>query len=351
MPGLWSPAWSGFAETPWALLALSALVGLAVDQRWGEPAARWHPVVWMGRVLERLAHWVAPAAGSPQARKVLGPWVRGTVAWCLLASGVVAVAWALESVLLQLPLGFAILGLGIGFKPMMAWRMLHDEVAAVGDALNTSLETGRERLSWLCSRPVDGLGAGEVRETAMETLAENLNDSVVAPVFWFLVAGLPGAALYRMANTADAMWGYRGERQGRQWGCAGKWAARADDVLSWVPARLTALCLGLAAWAVAGRSGCAMAWWPRLRSQARLTPSPNGGWPMATLALALQVRLGKPGAYVLNASGREPTQADLNMALRLARAAVVVLAVALVLLASVAVGPAFARWLAAGGGA
>ena len=91
------------------------------------------------------------------------------------------------------------------------------------------------------------LSEAQVRESAIETLAENLNDSVVAPLFWFVLLGLPGAALYRFANTADAMWGYRGVYQGQNWEWAGKWAARADDVLSWLPARLTALLLVMAA--------------------------------------------------------------------------------------------------------
>jgi adenosylcobinamide-phosphate synthase len=85
----------------------------------------------------------------------------------------------------------------------------------------------------------------QVRESAIESLAENLNDSVVAPLFWFALLGLPGAALYRFANTADAMWGYPGMRGGRYWQWAGKWAARADDVLSWLPARITALLLAV----------------------------------------------------------------------------------------------------------
>ncbi|WP_143760170.1 CobD/CbiB family cobalamin biosynthesis protein, partial [Colwellia marinimaniae] len=90
---------------------------------------------------------------------------------------------------------------------------------------------------------VQPLDATAVRESAIESLAENLSDSVIAPLFWFVLLGLPGAALYRFANTADAMWGYPGMRGGRYWQWAGKWAARADDVLSWLPARLTALLL------------------------------------------------------------------------------------------------------------
>ena len=92
----------------------------------------------------------------------------------------------------------------------------------------------------LVSRDTSSLTTSEARESAIGWSAENLNDSVVASIFWFVLFGLPGAAVYRFANTADAMWGYRGVRHGVNWECAGKWAARADDVLSWLPARLTA---------------------------------------------------------------------------------------------------------------
>jgi adenosylcobinamide-phosphate synthase len=136
-----------------------------------------------------------------------------------------------------------------------------------------------------------------------------LHDSVVAPVFWFLLLGLPGAALYRFANTADAMWGYKGVYQGRHWEWAGKWAARADDVLSWLPARLTAAALALAAGGLAPRV---------LRREARRTPSPNSGWPMAAMALGLGVCLHKPGVYALNGAGRAPQVADTAGAVRLA---------------------------------
>ena len=142
-----------------------------------------------------------------------------------------------------------------------------------------------------------------MRESALELLAENLSDSLVAPLFWFLLLGLPGAALYRFANTADAMWGYRG-----RWEWAGKWAARADDVLSFIPARLTALALLGAAAAAGGLAA--------LAREARRTASPNSGWPMAALALALGVRLGKPGVYVLNPAGAVPGPADLRRGLR-----------------------------------
>ncbi|RYF65285.1 MAG: cobalamin biosynthesis protein, partial [Comamonadaceae bacterium] len=198
--------------------------------------------------------------------------------------------------------------LGLLLKPLLAWRLLREEVQGVEDALGDSVEAGRTRLARLVSREVAPLSATAVRESAIESLAENLNDSVVAPLFWFAVAGLPGAALYRFANTADAMWGYRGARSGRVWEWAGKWAAHADDLLSWLPARLTALLLALVAWQ-----------WPRtLRAQAARTPSPNSGWPMAAMALLLGVRLAKPGVYALNERGAAAKPAHTARALRLA---------------------------------
>jgi adenosylcobinamide-phosphate synthase len=169
-----------------------------------------------------------------------------------------------------------------------------------------SLSQGRERLRWLVSRDVTDLTETQVRESAIETLAENLNDSVVAPLFWFVLLGLPGAALYRFTNTADAMWGYPGIYEGRNWLWAGKWAARADDVLGWAPARITALLLTL----VAGSLKLA-----RLRTEAARTPSPNSGWPMAAMALALDVRLGKPGGYMLHIDGRAAVLQDTGRAI------------------------------------
>ena len=191
--------------------------------------------------------------------------------------------------------------------------MLKTEVQAVEAALAESLPAGRERLRWLVSRDVAQLTESQVRESAIETLAENLNDSVVAPIFWFVLLGLPGAALYRFANTADAMWGYPGlypsDGHGRNWAWAGKWAARADDVLSYVPARLTAVLLLVVA-GVRGLTSVA-----QLRAEANKTPSPNSGWPMAAMALHLGVALRKPGVYVLNPRGRAVEASDTAQAI------------------------------------
>ena len=301
---------------PWhgggALVAIAALwLALAIDLAFGEPPAPWHPVVWIGRGLAWAGRRIAPIAtdGAPVPRD-LRAFAAGTLCWCVGASMVTALAWLWQAAALHLPTPLAAACLGLALKPMLAWRMLRDEVLAVEAALGGSLYAGRAQLARLVSREVHQLGAGEVRESAIESLAENLNDSVVAPIFWFVLFGLPGAALYRFANTADAMWGYRGVRQGQAWEWAGKWAARADDVLSWLPARLTAALLGLVA-------GSAMVW-HRLATEARRTPSPNSGWPMAAMALSLGVRLCKKDVYNLNGAGRCPAPADTHRATLLA---------------------------------
>ena len=294
-------------------LALAPCVALAIDRWLGEPPARWHPVVWMGAWLGACGPRVAPAEGGSGADARAWPFIGGALAWCVGAAFVTFAAAALQGALWQwLPAWGAALALGLLLKPLLAWRLLREEVQGVEDALALSPEAGRARLARLVSRDVAPLSATQVRESALESLAENLNDSVVAPLFWFALAGLPGAALYRFANTADAMWGYRGARGGRVWEWAGKWAAWADDVLSWLPARITALLLALAALR-----------WPRgLLREATRTPSPNGGWPMAALALLLGVRLAKPGVYVLNASGADAMPVHTPRAIALAGRAV-----------------------------
>jgi adenosylcobinamide-phosphate synthase len=290
-----------------ALILVGAMaVALWADRRWGEPRAAWHPVVWMGRW---LSLWQPRLARLAPRAALLG----GALAWLGGALVVISVAVLCESSLWSLfrpweswpGLVAMTVSSGLLLKPLLAWRMLREEAAAVEAALGESLEAGRARLARLVSRDTTQLSATEVREAALETLAENLNDSVIAPLFWYALAGLPGAALYRYANTADAMWGYRDHRE---W--SGKWAARADDVLSWLPARLT----GLALLPAPSR-------WGALAREARRTPSPNGGWPMGALALRLDRCLRKPGVYRLHEAGQPPAATDLPVAIDACRQA------------------------------
>jgi adenosylcobinamide-phosphate synthase len=310
-------------------ILLTLLVALAIDHFYGEPPVRFHPVVWMGNYLTWAGEQVqsrsrqslvAGGAATENEAADLPAFAYGALAWIWGMLLVGAAAYGIEqSVLTWLaPLSWAglllaVLLLGLVLKPALAWTMLRTETQAVEHALSGlpdgSLARGRERLRFLVSRDVADLSEVQVRESVIESLAENLNDSVVAPVFWFVVLGLPGALMYRFANTADAMWGYPGFYKGRNWQWAGKWAARADDVLSWLPARITALLLAMAA---AGVS------WRQLYRDAGRTPSPNSGWPMAAMALALGCSLSKPQVYVLNASGSAVQAADTERAIRLA---------------------------------
>ncbi len=295
--------WAGL---PWAVMAAALLLAFAIDSAWGEPPAAWHPVVWMGRSLSRAAAQFVPECEDSNKIRNFKSFSLGTLFWLAQAAIILIVTYLLVRLLTMLPALIATVLLALLLKPLLAWRMLREEVRAVETALALSLDAGRAQLARLVSRDVSQLSAVQVRESAIETLAENLNDSVVAPVFWFVVLGLPGAALYRFANTADAMWGYPGMRSGRYWQWAGKWAARADDVLSWLPARITAV---LMLWQ---RPRLVM----QLPAQAAHTPSPNSGWPMAAMALALGVRLNKPGVYVLHAGGREVVASDMPLAIK-----------------------------------
>ena len=361
----------------------AVLLTLFIDQWIGEPPPRWHPVVWMGNYLGWAGRWlqarveigqsgagdVAGAADKADAADWASFW-RGAAVWWLGAVLVLLVAGGLQWLLLQLPLGWAVLLLGVALKPLLAWRMLTDEVAAVEQQLGQSLQAGQQQLARIVSRDVAVLDVVQVRESALESLAENLNDSVIAPLFWFALLGLPGAALCRFADTADSMWGYRGNYRGQCWEWAGKWAARADDVLAWLPARITAVALLLAgvvaSWRkarpachlAAGSSSAASASQAadaetitqskekaakqtkthanqqtstqsssicqrlaQLPRQARCTPSPNSGWPMAALALVLDVRLCKPHTYTLHAQGQTAQACHIAQAVRLAHGA------------------------------
>jgi adenosylcobinamide-phosphate synthase len=230
-------------------------------------------------------------------------------AWCVGAALFSSLAWLIQVIVVAvLPPLAAGLVVAVLLKPLFAWRALRRAVAVVLAA--PTLDEKRRLLGWhLVSRDTSQLTPGEVNGAAIESLAENLSDSLVAPLFWFLVGGLPLAALYRFANTADAMWGYRTPEL--EW--FGKWAARADDVLNFIPARLTALLLlGTAAlcrldvrmaWRVWRRDGCS-------------TPSPNAGQPMSIAAGALGVNLTKRRLYSLGSEFPPPGDRDVARALR-----------------------------------
>lgn len=261
-------------------LAWPLLLGYLLDLGLGDPPGWPHPVRALGRLISfweeklyrprvgaGLLFWLA-AAGSALLGFFLiwglaalaGTWLQGVLATYLIYSG-------------------------------LATRCLHLESRKVEDALlRGDLEEARLRLSYLVSRETAGLGPEEIRRATLETVAENLNDGVVAPLFYLLLGGLPGLVLYKTANTLDSMVGYKNERYLH----FGKVAARVDDVLNYMPARLTAGLICLAAGLVGlDRPGA----WATLRQDGKKSLSPNAGWPEAALAGALKVRLGGPSRY------------------------------------------------------
>jgi adenosylcobinamide-phosphate synthase len=274
---------------------MSVMLALLIDWWAGEPPLWAHPVVWFGNYL-KLAE---------RLRGDRFPLFWGGITFFLGVGIVLGIVGGLSYAIGQLPLPIRIFLTGILLKPAFAFRMLVREVMEIELALQQDLDQGRKRLAYIVSRDTTVLSAIEVRESALESVSENLSDSVVAPLFWFLVAGLPGAYVYRFVNTADAMWGYRDAKYER-WG---KVAARMDDVLNWIPARLTGLWLLWFPNSLRNTGGTIQ----QLRTESCKTPSPNSGWSMAAFALRLGVHLGKPGVYVLNPQGAD-VDADSSIA-------------------------------------
>lgn len=307
--------------SPWTPV-IALLFALGLDRWFGDPPPRWHPLAWMGKYLAWIGGQIAPRVVLPSPNWLA--FSAGALAWYGGASIAVMITWLLQWSLAGLEPVLAGIVLGVLLKPMVSWRFAWVEAMQVDEALGRSLDEGRRQLARLVSHEVMHLDEAEVRACTIESLGQDLHRSVVAPVFWFVLAGLPGAVLYRFSNAADAMWGYRGFHAGADWEWAGKWAARADDVLSWLPARLAAVL-------VLGVSGH---WsWAALRREAGRAASPNSGWPMAALALALGLRLHRPGECVFNAGGAAPAADHIRRALALAdRVIALLLALACVVL-------------------
>ncbi|MHB8577661.1 MAG: adenosylcobinamide-phosphate synthase CbiB [Dehalococcoidia bacterium] len=281
-----------------ATIGIAALLDLAA----GEPPAAAHPVVWIGRLVgaatARLPRTKRGGLPAGVALAALVPTVAGSTAVCVTSCG---------GRFAQPARGIA---LGLALKPAFAIRAL----LAAGRELEDRLRAGdlrgaRLAARALVSRDPASLDAPLLAAAAIESLSENLTDSVVAPLFWFVLAGLPGAYAYRAINTLDSMIGYRGEYE---W--LGKASARLDDAANLIPARLTVALLWLAA------IGCGLpagAGSRVARRDHRLAASPNAGWTMAFAAGALDVRLEKRGHYVLNEYGRLPGPDDVRAARRL----------------------------------
>ncbi len=279
------------------------LAALGWDLLAGEPPAGAHPVVWTGRCIAWLE---ARAPRAPRAQLLFGV---GVVTVPTIATA--ALGAASERVLPRIVRTLLAVWL---LKSTFSVRAL----LAAGEAVERrlvadDLEGARAALRSLVSRERDTLDRAHVASAAVESAAENLADSYVAPLFWYAVGGLPAALAYRAVNTADAMVGYRGRHE-----FVGKASARADDVANYLPSRLSALAV-VAAAPVVGRSARGAI--ETARRDHLLTASPNAGWPMSAAAGALGVWLEKPGHYRLG-GGRSPEASDIRAVGRLVLAAI-----------------------------
>lgn len=316
---------------------LSLLIGWLLDLSLGDPRRLPHPIVWFGRMIAFGEHRLN--CGRHRRAK-------GAAMAVGLILFVFVLACAIRYGLSFLPRTDTDL-LGLSLRPesvpvrVSPWLILFDaivifyclagttlirEVRAVFLALDRSLEEGRAQVARIVGRDTSQLSAQEVRTAALETLAENLSDGVIAPLFWLLLLGTPGMLAYKMVNTLDSMIGYRTDRY-RDFGC---WAARLDDAANYIPARLTALLMVIASpLALATSLFTLHSSLKFVRRYARCHASPNSGYPEAALAAILDCRFGGPHYYFgqlfykpyIGSNDRPLTTADMRLAVRINRCA------------------------------
>ncbi|CAN1724516.1 Cobalamin biosynthesis protein CobD [Hyphomicrobium sp. 1Nfss2.1] len=313
----------------------TSLVALLLDAACGYPqwlfARIGHPVTWIGRLIAWCeTRWNLPRFSFGRRR------VNGTACLIVVMAATAAACVAFEAVTrLVLPWPFSVLVIGAAASMLIAQRSLYEHVTAVAEALEDGgIDAGRKAVGMIVGRDTADLDEAAVSRAAIESLAENYSDGVVAPLFWLIVGGLPGAALYKAVNTADSMIGHKSERY-HAFGWA---AARLDDLINLPASRLAALLIIAAAGVRAGfdaRGGM-----QAVVQGAGRHRSPNAGWPEAAMAGALDIRLAGPrsygGAVVEDAwmgSGRSDLgAADIRRALSLFRTACVVQAASVALL-------------------
>ena len=289
-----------------------AAVALLIDRLFGYPNGlqAWigHPVEWFGALIAQLDQRL----NSGSDRKARG--------------GLALLIVVCATLLVTIPATLALRGYEFGWLAeallagtLLSQKSLEEHVRAVADALGHGLKAAREAVGHIIGRDTGALDESGVTKGALESLAENMSDGALAPLFWLLVAGLPGAALYKAINTADSMIGYKSDRY-RDFGWA---SARADDFVNLIPARVTGWLIALAAALSPGLSGPGAA--SAMTRDARDHLSPNAGWPEAAMAGALGIRLGGPRKYngaktelPWMGHGREKlTRADIGEGLRL----------------------------------
>jgi adenosylcobinamide-phosphate synthase len=311
-----------------------ALIAMLIELCFGYPervaSAAGHPVTWIGRLIGALDRLLNRETVRAIARRAAG-----IVAVLILIVVVGTVAFVAEHELLRLPFGF--LAVGLLASTLIAQRSLHRNVADVARALERQGgEAGRIAVSHIVGRDTEALDAAGVVRAAIESLAENFSDAVVAPIMWMAIAGLPGAALYKAINTADSMIGHRT----RRYEAFGWAAARLDDLVNLPASRLSALLLIAAAGL--SKDASATGAWRALRRDAARHRSPNAGYPEAAMAGALGLSLAGARVYggvrvedaTMGDGRRDADAVDIVRALALYRRADAIL---LVLLAVAAV--------------
>ncbi|MEX2446748.1 MAG: adenosylcobinamide-phosphate synthase CbiB [Dehalococcoidia bacterium] len=302
------------AKEPRVQRAAVFLLACGADAIGGDPPTAVHPVGWLGRLVRSLEQ---RAPDDARGRRRFGVAVAATLplaaaaGWAVLARRPRAGAVAIARDAVVLDTTFAL-------------RTLLARAGEVRRALERDdLDEARRLLAWhLVSRDTGALSAAEVAGATIESVAENLGDSVVGPWLAYALAGVPGALAYRVVNTLDTMWGYRSPA----YAALGAGPARLDDLASWAPARVTAAALCAAAAVTRADARGALRAWRRDHAE---TESPNAGHPMSAMAGALGVTLEKRGAYRLG-DGREPVAADIRAAVRLARVAACLVAATVV---------------------
>ena len=293
------------------------MIGWLLDLVLGDPAWLPHPIVGFGKMI---------AFGEKHLNKGKHRKLKGALMSVFLIALVFAATYALWAVLP--PFGRVGVGSLLIFY-CLAGTTLIREVREVFRAVDRSLEEGRKQVARIVGRDTSELSAQEIRTAALETLAENLSDGVIAPLFWLAILGVPGMMAYKMVNTLDSMIGYRTERY-KDFGC---WAAHIDDVANYVPARLTALLMILPSLFTLHSSLFTF-----VCRYGRMHASPNSGYPEAALAGILDCRFGGPHYYFgelfdkpyIGKNERELTTADMRKAVRVNRTAEV-LAIVIVL--------------------
>lgn len=257
-------------------LTLCVLLAVAIDYCFGEPPNAHHPLVAFGRWVGWLENAFSQPSTSAGRQKL-----NGLLAWsCALTLSALGLGWLFLPTQLKAVYGTMVLYFCMGA------RSLHLHALAVFDALSQQdLVLARQKVGYIVSRDTKDMNCDDIRRAGIESILENGADAVFAPLFWFVLLGPFGALLYRLSNTLDAMWGYKNDRY-RDFGWV---AARFDDVLNWIPARLTAL-----SYTLLGNTRQA---WYAWQNQAHLLDSPNAGPVMTAGAGAINLRLGGPAIY------------------------------------------------------